>query len=127
MSGLTQTLDNKLLDHVNGVAAYPQPATPLKARLMTANGSAAAAGTEVTGGSYAAQSIAFAAAAAGAAANSAGVVYTAMPAVTVVGVEIWDSSGTPQRLWWAPLTTPKALSSGDMFQFDTGALQVGLT
>jgi hypothetical protein len=47
--------------------------------------------------------------------------------VTVVGVEIWDSSGTPQRLWWAPLTTSKALSSGDTFQFDTGALQVGLT
>jgi len=127
MSGLTQTIDNKLLDHVNGITAYAQPTTPLKARLMTANGSATAAGTEVTGGSYTAQTVTFAAAASGAAANSAQVVYTAMPAVTVTGVEIWDSSGSPQRLWWAPLTTPKALSAGDTFQFDTGALQVGLT
>lgn len=125
--GLTQTIDNKLLDHVNGVAAFAQPATPLHARLMTANGSSAAAGTEVSGGSYAAQPIMFASASAGAAANTAAIVFTGMPAVTVTGVEVWDSSGSPQRLWWGPLSASKALNSGDTFQFDTGALAVSLT
>jgi len=124
--GLTQAMDNKLLDHVNGVASFTQPTTPLHARLMTANGSATAAGTEVAGGSYAAQAVTFGSASAGAAANSAQVVFTGMPAVTVTGVEIWDTSGSPQRLWWGPLAASKSLNSGDTFQFDTGALAVSL-
>lgn len=125
--GLTQTMDNKLLDHINGVAALAQPTTPLKARLMTTNGSASAAGTEVTGGSYTAQSVTFGSASAGTAANTTPAVFTGMPAVTVTGVEIWDTSGSPQRLWWGPLSASKALNGGDTFQFDTAALAVALT
>jgi len=125
--GLTQAMDNKLVDHINGVAAFTQPTTPLHARLMTANGSATAAGTEVAGGSYAAQAVTFGSASAGAAANSAQVVFTGMPAVTVTGVEIWDTSGSPQRLWWGPLSANRMLNSGDTFQFDTGMLAVSLT
>lgn len=124
--GLTQVMDDKLLDHINGVTAFTQPATPLHARLMTANGTAAAAGTEVAGGSYAAQAVTFGAASAGAAVNAAQVVFTGMPAATVAGVEIWDSSGTPQRLWWGPLAAAATLQAGDTFQFDTGALAVSL-
>lgn len=125
--GLTTTIDNKVVDHINGVAAFAQPTTPLHARLMTANGTAVFAGTEVTGGSYTAQAVTFGAASAGAAANTAQVVFTAMPAVTVTGVEIWDSSGSPQRLWWGPLSVSMSVNSGDTFQFDTGALAVSLT
>lgn len=127
MSGLATATANKLVDHVNSVTAFTAPTAPLKARLMTANGSASAAGTEVTGGSYAAQTFAFGSAASGAAANTANVVFTGMPAVTVVGVEVWDSAGTPQRLWWGPLSVSKTLNSGDTFQFDTAALAVSLT
>jgi hypothetical protein len=125
--GLTQTMDNKLLDHINGVAAFTQPTTPLHARLMTATGTATAAGTEVVGGSYAAQAVNFGAASGAVAANTGAVVFTGMPAVTVTGVEIWDSSGTPQRLWWGPLSASKTLNAGDTFQFDAAALAVSLT
>lgn len=125
--GLTQAMDNHLLDHINGVAAFTQPTTPLHARLMTANGSATAAGTEVAGGSYAAQAVTFGSASAGAAANTAQVTFTGMPAATVTGVEIWDTSGSPQRLWWGPLSASKTLNAGDTFQFDPGALAVSLT
>lgn len=125
--GLTTTMDNKVVDHINGVDVLTQPATPLHVRLMTVTGSAAAAGTEVAGGSYAAQAVTFGAASAGAATNLAQVVFTGMPAATVVGVEIWDSSGTPQRLWWGPLAAAATLQAGDTFQFDTGALAVSLT
>jgi hypothetical protein len=127
MSGLATATANKIVDHVNSVSAFTAPTAPLKARLMTANGSAGAAGTEVAGGSYAPQTVVFGSAASGAAANNANVVFTGMPAVTVTGVEIWDTSGSPQRLWWGPLTTPKTLNSGDTFQFDTAALGVSLT
>jgi hypothetical protein len=127
VSGLTATMDNKLVDHINGGTAFTQPTTPLKARLMTANGSASAAGTEVTGGSYAAQSVTMGAASAGSASNTGAVTYNGMPAITVVGVEIWDSAGTPVRLWWGPLTANKTLNSGDTFQFDIAALAVSIT
>lgn len=127
MSGLATTTANKLVDHVNSVNAFTAPTAPLKARLMTANGSAGAAGTEVSGGSYASQTVTFSSAASGAASNTANVVFTGMPAVTVVGVEVWDTSGSPQRLWWGPLSASKSLNAGDTFQFDTGALGVSLT
>jgi hypothetical protein len=127
MSGLTAATANKVLDHVNSVSAFTAPTAPLKARLMTANGSASAAGTEVAGGSYAPQTVVFGSAASGAAANNAAVTFTGMPPITVVGVEVWDTSSTPQRLWWGPLSANKTLNSGDTFQFDTGALGVSLT
>jgi hypothetical protein len=43
-----------------------------------------------------------------------------MPAATVNGVEIWDSAGTPVRLWWGPLTTPRSLQAGDELKFSAG-------
>lgn len=127
MSGLATATANKIIDHVNSVSTFTAPTAPLKARLMTANGSAGAAGTEVAGGSYAPQTVVFGSAASGAAASNAAVTFTGMPAVTVVGVEIWDTSGTPQRLWWGPLSATKTLNAGDTFQFDTGSLGVSLT
>lgn len=117
MGALVQAEANRLVDASLGTASYSAPTTPIKARLMTANGSATSAGTEVTGGSYASQSMAFGSASAGAAANSGTVSYTGMPAVTVVGVELWDSAGTPRRQWWGALTANKTTNSGDTFSF----------
>lgn len=117
MGALVQAEANRLVDASLGTASYSAPTTPIKARLMTANGSATSAGTEVTGGSYASQSMAFGSASAGAAANSGTVSYTGMPAVTVTGLELWDSAGTPRRQWWGALTANKTTNSGDTFSF----------
>lgn len=126
MGALTTTLDNKILDHVNLTASYT-PTSPLKLRLMTANGSVSAAGTEVTGGSYASQTIAFNAASAGSAAHSADITFSGMPACTVVGLEIWDSAGTPVRLWWGALTTSKTLAASDSIRFPAGSVIASLS
>jgi hypothetical protein len=125
LGALTATLDNKLVDHVNLTASYT-PTSPLKLRLMTANGSASAAGTEVTGGSYGSQTIAFDAASGGSAGNDADITFSGMPACTVVGLEIWDSAGTPVRLWWGPLSTSKTVSAGDAVSFPSGSVIVSL-
>jgi hypothetical protein len=119
VGALTTTADNKLLDHINLVASYT-PTTPLKLALVTANGSVSAAGTEVTGGSYARQTITFAAASGGSASNSTDITFTSMPACTVVGLEVYDSAGTPVRLWWGALTSAKTLASGDDIKFPSG-------
>ncbi|MFJ8594859.1 hypothetical protein [Streptomyces sp. NPDC093598] len=123
---LSNTAENLALDWVLGVGTPTRPTTPLKVALVTANGTDTAAGTEVTGGSYARQNLAVAAAVGGATSNSADLVFTGMPAATVVGVEIWDSAGTPVRLWYGPLTASRTVSAGDELVLTAGSLTLAL-
>jgi hypothetical protein len=95
--------------------------------LVTAAGSDTVAGTEVTGGSYARQSLTVGAASSGATANSADVVFTGMPAATVVGVEIWDSAGTPVRLWYGNLAASRTVAAGDEVRLVAGSLTLALS
>lgn len=127
MGALTTTTANALIDHVNGVAALTEPATPLKVRLMTANGSAGSAGTEAAGGSYTPQTITMGAASAGSAANTNALSFAGMPACTVVGIEIWDSNGSPTRRWWGPVSASKTYGAGDTATIAVGAVTVSLT
>ena len=124
--GLPTAIANKVVDHVDGVATFTAPTTPLKVRLYTTTGTASAAGTEVSGGSYAQQSVTFGSSSAGSASNSGAVTFSNMPACTVTGVEVYDSAGTPLRLWWGPLAANKVMNAGDTFQFDVGALSVSV-
>lgn len=123
---LPDTIENQLLDALVGTASFTMT-TPCKLALMTANGSDSAAGTEVTGGSYARQTIAFNAAASGSIANSATINFTGMPACTVVGIEIYDNAGTPKRLAYGALTANKTVASGDTIQFGAGNITLSLS
>jgi hypothetical protein len=122
---LTNTAENRCLDFINGLTSTA-PTTPLKVALVTANGDDATTGTEVTGGGYARQTLTVAAAVSGATSNSADLVFTNMPASTVVGVEIWDSAGTPVRLWYGALTASRTVNAGDDFKLVAGALSLSL-
>jgi len=123
VSGLTLSAANELLDHVNGVEAWT-PTGPLKLRLMTANGTASSAGTEVSGGSYAPQDVAFGSASGGSASNTTEITFSDLPAATVVGVEIWDSAGSPVRIWWGALTESRTVPAGGTLRFAAGELTV---
>jgi len=127
MSNLVEAEANRLLDGSLGTTTYADPTGPMKLALVTANGSATAAGTEVTGGGYARQTVAFSAASAGAASNTGIVSFTNMPAATVVGAEIYDSAGTPRRGWFGGLATSKTTGAGDTLSFAVGALTVSLS
>lgn len=130
MGAMVQVHANQALDASTDQsgAAVRITTGPLRLRQMTANGSATAAGTEVaTGGGYTsgtgAPTIAFSAAATGQTSNSGAVNITNYPrAETVVGVEIWDSAGTPARKWWGALTTPKTMASGDTLSYAIGSV-----
>ena len=124
MGALDQTRSNQLIDASLGTTALTATTTPLKTRLMTANGTSSSNGTEVTGGSYASQTTTFGAASAGSAASSVAVTVTGMPAVTVVGVELWDSNATPKRQWWGALSANKTTNAGDTFTIPSGSLTV---
>lgn len=127
-ANITVTVDNQLLDALVGNASY-SVTTPIKLRLMTANGSNAAAGTEVTGGSYASQTITFSSAGSVATQtlqNNAAISFASMPVATVVGIELWDSAGSPKRLAWGPLGTNRTTASGDTLQFAINSIVLSL-
>ncbi|MFJ4785134.1 hypothetical protein [Streptomyces sp. NPDC088794] len=124
---MSNTAENLMLDWIDGVGTPTRPTTPLKVALVTANGDDATAGTEVTGGSYARQSLTVAAASGGATSNSADLVFSGMPACTVVGVEVWDSAGTPVRLWYGALTASRTVNAADDFKLSAGELDLALT
>lgn len=129
---LDQTRANEILTYMHGAGAPPTltSATTEKVRLMTANGSATANGTELaTSGGYTAVTgitiTSWAAASAGSQATSAAVTQSNMPATTIVGIEIWDASGTPKRVEWGSHTS-KVLSSGDTLTYASGAITSSL-
>jgi len=125
-AGLVTAHGNSLLDASLGTATFTATTTPLKSRLMTANGSAASAGTEVTGGSYASITVTFGSSSLVSttftANSNVALNYTVMPAVTVTGVELWDSAGTPLRKWFGPLAANKTTNAGDTFSIASGSL-----
>jgi len=122
---LTDTIENQLLDALVGTASY-SVTTPIKLALVTANGSDSSAGTEVTGGSYARQTIAFGSASSGQIANSSVINFTGMPTCTVVGIELYDSAGTPKRLAYGALAASKSVTSGDTVQFAASSVTFSL-
>jgi hypothetical protein len=115
VANLVTVEGNALLAASSGQTVYTNPTAPIKVALATATGTATVAGTEVTGGSYARQSITFAAASAGSIASNAAINYTVMPACTVTGVDEYDSAGTPVRRWFGALSASKTVNAGDTF------------
>jgi hypothetical protein len=105
---------------------------PIRVRFMTANGSDTANGTELsTGGSYTAGSGVsidsnWAASSAKTKATNATIQQTNMPASTIVGIELWDSTGTPQRIDWGSMTS-KTTQAGDTLSFSSAAISVAIT
>ena len=122
---LTDAGEILALDLLNGGAQ--SITTPIKLALLTANGSDAAAGTEVTGGSYSRQTITFTAGSAGNPVSNSGAISIAgMPACTVVGWELWDSSATPKRIWHDAWTASQTYAAGNTATVAVGALTLGL-
>jgi hypothetical protein len=117
MANLVTVEANALLQASCAQTAYTAPTTPIKVALVSTIGTASAAGTEISGGPgpYARQTITFAAASGGSIASNLALNYAGMPAVTVVGVDEFDSAGTPVRRWFGLLSASKTTNSGDTF------------
>jgi hypothetical protein len=129
MSGFTDYLEDALLKHVFTNTAYTSPTT-VYAALFTVAPSDTGGGTEVSGGAYARQSMAFSVSGTGTlATNSAAVEYPTATADygTVVAVGIFDAASSGNLLAYANLTTSKTVSSGDVFRFNAGDVDITLT
>lgn len=132
-AGLVMATAANVVDATLGTAAFVATSGAVKCRLMTANGSGTAAGTELaTSGGYTsgtgAPTITFAAAntTTATAVSNLAVNVTNMPATTIVGVELWDSAGTPVRKWFGSLSASKTTNAGDTFSIASGSLSAAL-
>lgn len=124
-----RTRAHEILQAAHANASLTAAVSPLKIRLMTANGSATANGTELaSGGSYVAATgiTCVFDAPSGGSANIQACSQTNMPAATVVGIETWDSAGTPKRWEWGALTASKTTSAGDTLSFAAAAITSAL-
>jgi len=122
MANLVTTEANNILAASSGQAPYVAPVPPIQVALVTATGTATAAGTEVVGGGYVRQTITFAAPAGGSISSNVAVTFVNLPACTITGIDEYDSATpTPVRRWFGNLSSPKTINAGDTFSISTGS------
>lgn len=119
-------LETKVLDHVFGGTAYTAPTT-LYLALFTSNPDEDGSGTEVSGGAYARQTVAFNISG-NTANNTAAIEYATATASygTVSHVGIYDALTSGNLIAYAALTSSKTIDTGDVFRVPTGDLDITL-
>lgn len=134
----TNFLEQKVLEHVFRNVAYTSP-TALYVGLFTTTPSDSTAGTEVSGGSYARQTVAFSFTSGdpSSVTNTAQITFPTSTASwgTVTHAGIYDALTGGNFLAYAELTlssdfatsNPKTIATGDIFRISAGNLQVRLT
>lgn len=119
-------LETKVLDHVVAGTAYTAPST-LYVALFTAAPSDSGGGTEVSGGAYARQTIAFTTSG-DTTSNNAAIEFPTATANygTVTHVGVYDASSAGNLMAWAALTSSKTIETGDVFRIPSGDLDITL-
>lgn len=100
--------------------------TPFLA-LYTASPNAGGGGTEVSGGSYARQSVTFGAISGGAMSNTSAVTFTGLPAATITHYGILTAVTGGSLKVYGALNTSAAVISGDQVQFPIGSITINLS
>ena len=94
--------------------------------LYTASPNAGGGGTEVSGGSYARQTVAFGAISNGSMSNTSAVTFTGMPAATVTHFAVLSASTAGTMRVYGALNASAAVISGDQVQFPVGSITINL-
>lgn len=126
MSAFSNYLENKVLLHVFGGTAYTAPTT-LYLALYTVAPSDTGGGTEVSGTSYARQTVAFTVTD-DTASNTSAVEFPTAGSTwgTIVAVGIFDNLTSGNLLAYGNLTASKTIASGDVFRVPAGDLDITL-
>ena len=125
---MSNYLENALINATLRNTSYTSPTTVYVA-LYTTNPTDADTGTEVSGGSYARQSVTFGAPSNGASTNSTDVEFPQATASwgTVAYIGLRDNSSGGNLLYHTALDTSKSIDSGDIFKIAAGNLSVTLS
>lgn len=117
-------LDNTFLQVIRGV---PSPTIPtVYVALFTVAPGVGGGGTEVTGGGYGRQTVAFSVPSSGQMSNTADVLFPIATADygTIVALALFDASSGGNMLYFANLSTPRQVLTNDQVRFPTGQLIV---
>lgn len=127
MSEMSNYLENALINGTLRGTTYTAPTTVYLA-LYTTNPTDADTGTEVSGGSYARQTITMGAPSDGVSLNTAAIEFPQATASwgTVAYIGIRDALTTGNLLYHTPLDTSKTIDTGDIFKIAVGSLSVTL-
>lgn len=127
MAELSNYLENKLLDHVLRNVSYNSPTT-VYVGLYTSDPGDDNSGTEVSGGSYARQVINVTTATGGIVTSSADVTFPQATGSwgTISHIGLLDALSSGNLLMHTPLTTSRAIETGDILKISTGSLTASL-
>lgn len=124
---MSNYLENALINGTLRGTTYTAPTTVYVA-LFTSDPTDAGTGTQVSGGSYARQSVTFAAPSNGASASNADVTFPQATANwgTVGWIGIYDALTGGNLLYHTALDSAKTIETGDIFKIASGSLTVTL-
>jgi hypothetical protein len=127
MAEMSNYLENALINGTLRGTTYTAPTT-VYIGLYTSDPTDADTGTEVTGGSYARQSVTFGAPSNGVSTNSAAIEFPQATGSwgTVGWIGIEDALSGGNLLYHTPLDASKTIESGDIFKIAIGSLSVTL-
>lgn len=114
-NGISDDLAAALLDHVLRSESYT-PATTVEVGLFDGSGD------EVSGGSYARQTVAFDASSGGSVDNTDAEAWTNLPAVTVAQLRAFEDAGSGGMHLWTWAISPQAYTAGGSATLDASAL-----
>jgi hypothetical protein len=127
MAEMSNYLENALINASLRATTFTAPSV-VYVGLYTADPTDAGTGTEVSGGSYARQSATFGAPSNGVSTTTADITFPQCTSSwgTVSHIGILDALTTGNLLYHTPLTTSKAIDTGDLFKIASGSLTVTL-
>lgn len=127
MAEMSNYLENALINGTLRATSYTAPTTVYVA-LYTSDPTDADTGTEVSGTSYARQSVTFGAPSNGATTNSAAVEFPQAGGSwgTVSYIGLRDASTAGNLLYHTALDASKTIETGDVFRIASGSLSVTL-
>jgi hypothetical protein len=127
MAEMSNYLENALINATLRATTFTSPSV-VYVGLYTADPTDAGSGTEVSGGSYARQSITFGAPSNGVSTNSAAVEFPQCTSTwgTVSHIGILDASTSGNLYYHTALDSSKTIETGDVFKIAIGNLSVTL-
>ena len=127
MAEMSNYLENALINATLRATTFTSPSA-VYVGLYTADPTDAGSGTEVSGGSYARQSVTFGAPSNGVSTNSAAVEFPQCTSTwgTVSHIGILDASTSGNLYYHTALDSSKTIETGDVFKIAIGNLSVTL-
>lgn len=125
MSGMSDYLENEILDHILGTGSYTMPSA-VYVGLSTGSFNDDNSGTELSGNGYTRKAATFSAASSGTTSNSGAIEFDAATGSwgTVSHFGIFDAASSGNLLIHGAFSASKSVTTGDILRISAGDLDI---